>query len=183
MLETTTFYELLLRGDLNGDLAGMHYQQRTVYRDAAGAVITERILDPEPVTAGSARLSEILPALNVAAVAQVATLTARLETAAVAIKTAQDDDASKTETIANLQAQIAALTAPAPEPDLLSSLNEAFAKAVPEAMRGAFAQPYAIVRILVQAGQIDMARSVIEAIEVPPDLAAAKAELLTALER
>lgn len=174
MNPTTIFYELLLRGDLAGNLAGMHFQRRTLYRDESGAVLTERILDPEPVEAGSACLAEILPALNTSALAQVATLSAQLATA-------QDAVAAGEATIAGLQAQIDTLSAPPAEPDLLANLNAVFAAAVPEQARGAFAQPYALVRILIQAGQIAMARSVIENTPVPAELAGAKAQILAAL--
>ena len=89
--------------------------------------------------------------------------------------------AAKEARIEELEAQLAAATAPAPSVDLLSNLNTAFAEAVPEAMRPAFAGAYAIVRVLVQAGQVGMARGVIENTPVPPELAAAKTKLLAAL--
>ena len=64
-------------------------------------------------------------------------------------------------------------------PDILAEMNAAFQTALPPEVRPMFAAPYAIVRVLVQAEQYDLARASIAGIEVPPELEEAKAHLLT----
>ena len=199
MTPTIQPYEFLVRFDSAGALAGMHYQTRAIYRDDDGTIITERIGDPQPVEAGSDVLTAVLGDLNTAALAQVQNLTAQLATAKADAQTAattaasglalvqqtlqgvQADSVKRSEddqaTIAGLQAQIATLTAQAQAAQNMA----AFAEAVPAEMQPQFAATYAIVRILVQAGQLAMARHVIEQTPVPDELAAAKAKLLAAL--
>ena len=64
-------------------------------------------------------------------------------------------------------------------PDILTTLNTAFEEAIPAAIRPAFAATYAVVRVLIQAEQYDLARATIANTAVPPELEEAKAQLLT----
>lgn len=64
-------------------------------------------------------------------------------------------------------------------PDVLTTLNTAFEEAIPAELRPAFASTYAVVRVLIQAEQYDLARATIANTPVPPELAGAKAQLLT----
>jgi hypothetical protein len=65
--------------------------------------------------------------------------------------------------------------------DLLDQLNSAFKTALEPEAQAAFAAPYAIVRVLVEADELDLARAVIVGIEVPPELEEARAGLLAIL--
>lgn len=60
---TTTPYELLVRWDEWGALKGAHFQRRQKV-SLDGAVIADRLLDPQPIAAqdlpGHALLSEVL---------------------------------------------------------------------------------------------------------------------------
>lgn len=80
-----------------------------------------------------------------------------------------------------LESRIAELTAIPETPDILTQLNAAFKSALPPEAQASFAMPYAIVRVLVQSGEIELARAVISSIDVPPELAEAKAGLLALL--
>jgi len=62
--------------------------------------------------------------------------------------------------------------------DLLDQLNTAFKTALPPEAQAAFAAPYAIVRVLVEADELELAKAVISGIEVPEELQEAKAGLL-----
>ena len=84
--------------------------------------------------------------------------------------------------ITELEARVAALTPPAvQQPDIISELNHAFETMIPPEARPAFAGAYAVVRVLVQADQIDLARAYIVSVPVPSELEEAKAALLTFL--
>ena len=70
---------------------------------------------------------------------------------------------------------------PLSESARLNELNAAFTAAVPPELQPAFAQAYAVVRVLVQAGQLQLAAGVVSGLEVPAELEAGKAQILTLL--
>lgn len=189
MTPTTVPYEALFRFNETGALAGAHYQERTIYRDeSSGEKLAERLLDPRPVSEAGARLSEVAAAINAASLATVESLTTQL---AAKTQEAADQEAAAAAAaaqVATLQAQLDAANAriaelsappsPAPESDLLAALHDKFAEVLTPEQQTAFAMPYAMVRVLIQAGQSAMAHAVIAQTPVPADLAAAKAELL-----
>jgi len=71
--------------------------------------------------------------------------------------------------------EIAART---PQPDLLTTLNDAYNTSLtPDAQR-LFAPIYAAARSLIEGDRLDLARGLIEDTEVPPELDEAKAGLL-----
>lgn len=88
--------------------------------------------------------------------------------------------AAKSDRIGELEAEIDLLKNP-PQPDILSELGSAFKAAVPVELQGMFGVHFAVVRILLQAGEIELARSTVEAIQVPEELAGAKAQILSLL--
>jgi len=98
----------------------------------------------------------------------------------------RDNAASQQSLLAAKDAEIAALrNLPVPEaplsPPIISQLNAAFESALTPEQRIAFAAPYAIVRSLVEAGQMVLAAGYIASVAVPLELEAAKAELLQLL--
>jgi hypothetical protein len=64
---------------------------------------------------------------------------------------------------------------------IFGSLNEVFERGIPIELRSSFAIPYAIVRVLVEADQYELAKSVISDTEVPEDLQSIKQELIDLL--
>lgn len=146
-----------------------------------GASITSDRGDPLPLDL--AALAEIVPSINTASLAGISALqashAAETDTLHSEIATLATGSAEKTTRISQLEAQIAALTPP--ESDLIGQLNQVFQTAIPADLQATFAAPYAIVRVLIQAGQTSLARAVIEAIEAPVELEAAKQEILALL--
>lgn len=139
-------------------LARAELIEKTSYL-SGGVVIVEKVAEPSPL---SVPLSEdVLGIVAAGLFARVAEL---------------EDE------IVNFQR----LPEPSPEPPaaeaaLISKLNEAFQANIPAEMRPAFAIPYAIVRVLVEAEQYDLAAAVIAGIAVPPELEAAKTNLIAIL--
>jgi hypothetical protein len=66
-----------------------------------------------------------------------------------------------------------------PQP-LLTTLGAAFGN-LPDAVQIAFAPSFAIVRSLIEGGRLDLAIAHVDGLEVPDDLAATKAAILTLL--
>ncbi|MFT3992608.1 MAG: hypothetical protein QM680_14535 [Luteolibacter sp.] len=64
------------------------------------------------------------------------------------------------------------------QPTLLETLDEAFEAQVPADVKPLFAAVYAQVRVLIQAGKIELAIALIEATEVPEDLESIKEAIL-----
>ncbi len=81
--------------------------------------------------------------------------------------------------ILELEAEITRLTSPPPINEKLSELNAVFKEAVPKELWGAFTIVFATVRVLLQAGELELARATIEATPVPEDLKDAKALILS----
>ncbi|MCW1885515.1 hypothetical protein OKA04_12315 [Luteolibacter flavescens] len=142
-----------------------------------------------PIPLDLAALAALLPALNAAAVTRVGELEGEAmvlaDNHATALKElAQSKDMQRISELADLAQQhadeIARLTAvPEPPPStLLSDLNAVFRAAVPVELQGSFGIAFATVRVLLQADETDLARATIEAIEVPPELAEAKAAMM-----
>jgi hypothetical protein len=154
MTPTPVFYEFLLRGDESGNLAGMHYQERAVYRDESGNKLFERLLDPQPVAAGSERVGKIIPALNAAALATIE---------------------AKDAQIAALTKQLDALPTP------VSNRMRAWLAALPQEVRDGFAQAIQVLTPLIESGKYAEAALALEALTVPESLVTAKAEGLAIL--
>ncbi len=157
MTTITQPYEILIRFQ-DGIAKGAHYKSITTYRDDDGNVITAKESDAQPIPTelSTALLGEV----NAGLTARITELEAELATA---------------RNPAN---------APAPDTsiaDTLARLNTVFASALTAETQSAFAAPYAIVRVLVQAGQNALAASVISGIEVPDELAEIKAQLIAIL--
>lgn len=148
MTTQTLPYEILLRF-ADGKLSGAHYVEISRYLDDAGELITEKIGNAQPIPT---ELSEsILGAVNTAALAR----------------------------IAELEAQLAAVGTPeVPANSLISNLHAAFTSTLPPEAQVAFAAPYAIVRTLVQADQMQLAADYIASVPVPPELEEAKRALI-----
>lgn len=123
------------------------------------------------VAAEIARFSEIQTRDQASKAAEIQTATAAANQAR---ESAESDLAAARE-------EIARLTAPPPITARLAELNAAFKSAVPEEMRGAFGIPFATVRILLQAGETDLAVATVRAIAVPPEMEDAKAAILALL--
>ena len=87
--------------------------------------------------------------------------------------------------IADLQKQVAATPTVAPtvtaSDTLLNQLNGVFAT-IPVEYQAQFANEYATVRVLIQAGQPKLAAAVVESVTVPDEMAAIKAQILAALQ-
>lgn len=80
---------------------------------------------------------------------------------------------------AAVKAAVDAIIPPEPAtPPLISALHAAFTSTLPPEAQVAFAAPYAIVRTLVQADQMQLAADYIASVPVPPELEAAKAALI-----
>jgi hypothetical protein len=89
-------------------------------------------------------------------------------------------DATRSETIARLEADLAAALAPPATPPILTQLGQAFA-ALPAPVQAAFAASYAIVRTLVEAGRTDLARAHVASLDVPEGLDATRQGILALL--
>jgi len=83
--------------------------------------------------------------------------------------------------IKSLQDQLAAASAPPASPPVLSQLATVFGGLDPVIQRS-FAAAFAVVRTLIQADQLDLARGYIEDLEVPEALAGTKAGILALLD-
>ncbi len=87
--------------------------------------------------------------------------------------------------VAELQKQLAAASiAPVATTDsdaLLAKLNTVFAT-IPDEYKAQFAAEYATVRVLVQAGQTDLAAAVVQGVTVPDALSDLKTQILAALQ-
>lgn len=68
-----------------------------------------------------------------------------------------------------------------PNAEIIRQLHAAFTATLPPEAQVDFAVPYAIVRVLVEAGQFALAAAVIEGVTVPPELEEAKAGLVAIL--
>lgn len=62
--------------------------------------------------------------------------------------------------------------------DTLGLLNEAFQSSVPSDLLLSLAEQYAIVRVLIEAEQYELARHIINKVDVSPELEDAKASLI-----
>jgi hypothetical protein len=82
--------------------------------------------------------------------------------------------------IKTIQDQLAAASSPPASPPVLSQLATVFGGLDP-AIQRAFAAAFAVVRTLIQADQVGLARGYIEDLAVPEDLAETKAGILTLL--
>jgi hypothetical protein len=147
-------------------ISAVNFQNRTVVRDDDGTIILDTPTAPVDLPPGLTK--EVLGAVNAGALARIA----ELEGAA---RSMEEKDAQ----IAALKQQVIDLT-PAGS-DLLGDLNAGFEQGIPAGARAAFAVPYAIVRVLVQAGQLDLANAVINEVQVPPELEDVKAGLIAVL--
>jgi hypothetical protein len=154
--KTTLPYEFLVRFK-DGKIAGAHVQMIERVMDGDD-LIAERALDAQPVTDKTDfPLAELLGQVNSAALATIEDLK---------------------EQIAELEKR-PVMPEPSTQVDLLATLSAKFDELLPPEAQAAFAVPFATVRVLVQAGRMDLARSVIEETPVPKKLGPAKAELLT----
>ena len=98
------------------------------------------------------------------------------ETQRIERHTTLDGDGWK---IIDLTPEEIAARAPRPSPhDVISALHEAFVETLPPESQPAFASAYAIVRVLVEAEQWQLARATIASVEVPPELTEARDGLL-----
>jgi len=109
----------------------------------------------QPVHLEPKELSAMFPDLNAAALARVAALESELAEAPYRPEPT------------------------APADDLAARLNATFKTSLPPEVQAKFAVPYAIVRVLVQAGELDLAAAVIAGIEVPPELEPVKSGLMS----
>ena len=151
-METTKHpYELLVRWDRTGDLAGAHVQHRYVTTDG-GVVVGETLGPAEPVTPDTTAgtpFADFLDAALVAALGQVAALTTERDALAA------ERDTRTTERDA-LAAQIAALTA---ERDALASERDALAAQMEASPVPAQPAGTAVYAVAVQAHLDAAARS------------------------
>lgn len=79
--------------------------------------------------------------------------------------------------ITELEAEVIALTPP-PVPALVEVLDDAFSALLSPEEQAGFASAYAVVRVLVESGKVELAKSFISGTQVPPELEEAKADLL-----
>jgi len=142
-----------------------------------GASVNDHAGLPQPLDTDA--LTALFPTVNAAALARVAELEAEVE----GIPAKDEEITSLQSQLAAANARIAELEAApgSPESETLATLNAAYKAAVPEAMQTAFAPAYAIVRVLVQAGEMDQAKAYVESLEVPPELAEAKTGIIALL--
>ena len=142
-----------------------------------GASVNDHAGLPQPLDTDA--LTALFPAVNSAALARVA----ELETEVEGIPAKDEEITSLQSQLATANARIAELEAApeSPESETLATLNAAYKATVPEAMQPAFAPAYAIVRVLVQAGEMDQAKAYVESLEVPPELAEAKTGIIALL--
>lgn len=133
-----------------------------------------------------ADLADHAPELNSAFLARVT----ELEAAAIANgesheKALADKDVEKADALKALADshadEIARLTAPPAIDEKLSELGQAFKASVPEDLQGTFGGAFAVVRVLLQAGEHDLARKTVQAIAVPPELESVKEGILAML--
>lgn len=119
-----------------------------------------------------------------AGVARVAELAGSMQQAATAHQTALDALKAEHKTALDaLQAKLTDALKPKPTPEpvaspLIGELHAAFMAAIPVELRPQFAGPYAIVRTLIQAEQFELAVDFINSIPVPPELEAARDDLV-----
>lgn len=154
-----------------------------------GASATD--FDGLPQALDAEALATVLPDLNTAALARVTELEAKekddKEAADKALADAKSEaapalQASQAE-VAALQARVEALTPkPSETPSTITKLHEVFTTSLTPEAQAAFAMPYAIVRVLVDAGQYALAAAVVTGIVVPEELQAAKQGILDLLQ-
>lgn len=164
----------------DGTIRGASANDKSGYQDdATGQWVGATMPMPgRDIAAADLSTAAIDPTLA-AQQATIANLTTRLATANTALQAAAAKDAQ----IADLQRQLSSVSAPSSSAAdaLLTNLNEVFAT-VPTEYQAQFANEYATVRVLIQAGQPALAAAVVEGVAVPDALTAIKAQILAALK-
>ena len=140
--------------------------------DATGVAYPDVALPPRDATEADA--NALLGASLLAGQAQIKDLTAQLATAS-------NQATADAATIKELQDQLGTTASPAATDTLLASLNGVFAT-IPAEFQAQFANEYATVRVLIQAGQPALASAVVEGVAVPESLEGLKAQILSVLQ-
>ena len=112
--------------------------------------------------------------IDIAALARVS----ELETIVSSIPEKDQHLAELTEQLETANARITELTAPPVVPSLISNLHAAFTSTLPLKAQVAFAGPYAIVRTLILADQMQLAASYIASVPVPAEFELAKQSII-----
>lgn len=158
---TTTLPHKITLDFSGGKFATATLTEVTQIRDAAGNLLAEKFGEPGPLPLPLAE--EILGKINRDLLATIAERDAEI----VALSTAP---------AASQEPPPASIVA-----ETITKLHAAFSSTLPGDVQVAFAMPYAIVRVLVEAEQWQLAAAVIQSVAVPPELEEAKAGLISIL--